>query len=224
MPERTQRHRGSPTFVCYSEDLRNNSEKHAARGRRVASAWARLRARSRSATAAMLPMAHVDPMMAPLPRSYGQHDEERGKDHDGQTASMQSSTELTATVSLQTMSILDALDVALAGLESDEVHDRALAARQLTTLVEGVYGEDAAAVGSYVRESNALEMLLELVRVPARRQCRKRTAPCPCTPAVLTPPCCLQIADPVAEIHQKVLMVVGNLVSDAVDPQVRSLV
>ena len=124
----------------------------------------------------MLPMAHVDPMMAPLPRSYGQHDEERGKDHDGQTASMQSSTELTATVSLQTMSILDALDVALAGLESEEVHDRALAARQLTTLVEGVYGEDAAAVGSYVRESNALEMLLELVRVPARRQCRKRTA------------------------------------------------
>ena len=172
----------------------------------------------------MLPMAHVDPMMAPLPRSYGQHDEEQGKDHDGQTASMQSSTELTATVSLQTMSILDALEVALAGLESDEVHDRALAARQLTTLVEGVYGEDAAAVGSYVRESNALEMLLELVRVPARRQCRKRTAPWPCTPAVLTPRCCLQIADPVAEIHQKVLMVVGNLVSDAVDPQVRSLV
>ena len=177
----------------------------------------------------MLPMAHVDPMMAPLPRSYGQHDEEQGKDHDGQTASMQSSTELTATVSLQTMSILDALDVALAGLESEEVHDRALAARQLTTLVEGVYGEDAAAVGSYVRESNALEMLLELVRVPARRQCRKRTAqaahrtaPWPCTPAVLTPRCCLQIADPVAEIHQKVLMVVGNLVSDAVDPQVRS--
>lgn len=170
--------------------------------------------------------------MAPLPRSYGQHDEEQGKDHDGQTASMQSSTELTATVSLQTMSILDALEVALAGLESDEVHDRALAARQLTTLVEGVYGEDAAAVGSYVRESNALEMLLELVRVPARRQCRKRTAPwpctpavlTPCTPAVLTPRCCLQIADPVAEIHQKVLMVVGNLVSDAVDPQVRSLV
>ena len=170
----------------------------------------------------MLPMAHVDPMMAPLPRSYGQHDEEQGKDHDGQTASMQSSTELTATVSLQTMSILDSLDLALAGLESEDVHDRALAARQLTTLVEGVYGEDAAAVGSYVRESNALEMLLELVRVPARRQCRKRTAPWPCTPAVLTPPCCWQIADPVAEIHQKVLMVVGNLVSDAVDPQVRS--
>jgi len=129
-------------------------------------------------------------MMAPLPRSYGQHDEDHGKDHDGQTASMQSSTELTTSVSLQTMSLLDSLDEALVGLESEEIHDRALAARQLTTLVEGVYGEDAAAVGSYVRESGALEMLLEL------------------------------IADPVAEIHQKVLMVMGNLVSDAVDPQV----
>jgi hypothetical protein len=116
------------------------------------------------------------PRLAPLPRSYGQHDEDQGKDHDGQTASMQSSTELTATVSLQTMSSLEALDRALTGLESEEVHDRALAARQLTTLVEGVYGEDAAAVGSYVRESNALELLLELVRVPALRQRHKRTA------------------------------------------------
>ena len=80
---------------------------------------------------------------------------------------MQSSTELTTSVSLQTMSLLDSLDEALAGLESEEVHDRALAARQLTTLVESVYGEDAAAVGSYVRESGALEMLLELVLAPA---------------------------------------------------------
>ena len=120
-------------------------------------------------------MAHVDPMMAPLPRSYGQHDEDLGKDHDGQTASMQSSTELTTSVSLQTMSLLDSLDEALAGLESEEVHDRALAARHLTTLVEGVYGEDAAAVGSYVRESGALEMLLELVLAPAPCQRHKRT-------------------------------------------------
>ena len=111
-------------------------------------------------------MAHVDPMMAPLPRGYGKHDEDSGKDHDGQTASMQSSTELTSSVSLQTLSLFDALDEALSGLESEEVHDRAVAARQLTKLVEGVYGEDAAAVGSYVRESGALEMLLELVLAP----------------------------------------------------------
>ena len=104
--------------------------------------------------------------MAPLPRGYGKHDEDSGKDHDGQTASMQSSTELTSSVSLQTLSLFDALDEALSGLESEEVHDRAVAARQLTKLVEGVYGEDAAAVGSYVRESGALEMLLELVLAP----------------------------------------------------------
>ncbi len=34
--------------------------------------------------------------------------------------------------------------------------------------------------------------------------------------------CCLQVADPAPEVHQKVLMVLGNLVSDAVDPQVIS--
>ena len=31
---------------------------------------------------------------------------------------------------------------------------------------------------------------------------------------------CLQVADPAPDVHQKVLMVLGNLVSDAVDPQV----
>ena len=80
--------------------------------------------------------------MAPLPQGYGQD----GKDHDGQTASMQSSTELgsTSTVSLQTLSLLDSLDEALGGLESDHVHDRAIAAKKLGKLVEGAYGEDAA--------------------------------------------------------------------------------
>ena len=140
------------------------------------SAWAPLRGHNWSAAAARaVSMAHVGPMMAPLARSYGKHDEDHGKDHDGQTASMQSSTELTTSVSLQTMSLLDSLDEALADLESEEVHDRALAARQLTTLVEGVYGEDAAAVGSYVRESGALEMMLELVRAAALCQRHKRT-------------------------------------------------
>ena len=32
----------------------------------------------------------------------------------------------------------------------------------------------------------------------------------------------MQVADPAPEVHQKVLMVLGNLVSDAVDPQVIS--
>ena len=109
-------------------------------------------------------MARMDPMMAPLPRGYGQHDEDHGKDHDGQTASMQSSTE--PSVSPQTLSLLDSLDEALGSLESEDVHDRAVAATQLSKLVEGVYGEDAAVVGNYVRESGALEMLLELVLAP----------------------------------------------------------
>ena len=133
--------------------------------------------------------AYVDPMMAPLPQGYGQSGKDQGKDHDGQTASMQSSTELTSAVSLQTLSLLDSLDEALGGLESEHVHDRAVAARQLGKLVEGAYGEDAAAAGAYVRDSGAIEMLLELV------------------------------ADPVPDVHQKVLMVLGNLVSDAVDHQ-----
>eukprot|EP00964_Phaeocystis_antarctica_P142895 scaffold108278_cov60-Phaeocystis_antarctica.AAC.1 len=71
-----------------------------------------------------------------------------------------------ASVSPQTLSLLDSLDEALGSLESEDVHDRAVAAMQLSKLVEGVYGEDAAAVGNYVRESGALEMLLELVLAP----------------------------------------------------------
>eukprot|EP00964_Phaeocystis_antarctica_P142896 scaffold108279_cov69-Phaeocystis_antarctica.AAC.1 len=93
---------------------------------------------------------------------------------------MQSSTE--PSVSPQTLSLLDSLDEALGSLESEDVHDRAVAATQLSKLVEGVYGEDAAVVGNYVRESGALEMLLELVLAPlctsATHAPRKRpTAP-----------------------------------------------
>ena len=79
-------------------------------------------------------MAHMDPMMAPLPRGYGQHDEDHGKDHDGQAASMQSSTE--PSVSPQKLSLLDSLDEALGSLESEDVHDRAVAATQLNKLVQ----------------------------------------------------------------------------------------
>ena len=64
---------------------------------------------------------------------YGQHDEDQhGKDHDGQTASMQSSTE----VSPQTLSLLDSPDEALGSLESEDAHDRAVAATQLNKLVQ----------------------------------------------------------------------------------------
>ena len=90
-------------------------------------------------------------------------------DNDGRTAPIQSalqgSPSCTPAVSPspQTTSLLDALDEALSLLESDDELERAEAAEQLSRLVDGVYGEDAAALGQYVRESGALEMLLELV-------------------------------------------------------------
>ena len=91
-------------------------------------------------------------------------------DNDGRTArpiqsALQGSPSCTPAVcpSPQTMSLLDALDEALSLLESDDELERAEAAEQLSRLVDGVYGEDAAALGQYVRESGALEMLLELV-------------------------------------------------------------
>jgi hypothetical protein len=88
--------------------------------------------------------------------------------HDGRTAPIQQSAtqgspSCTPPASPQTMSLLDALDEALGLLESDDELERAEAAEQLSALVDGVYGEDAAALGQYVRESGALEMLLELV-------------------------------------------------------------
>ena len=110
------------------------------------------------------------------PQPHG-HAEEQGEDirtnhdcdNDGRTAPIQSalqgSPSCTPAVSPspQTMSLLDALDEALSLLESDDELERAEAAEQLSRLVDGVYGEDAAALGQYVRESGALEMLLELV-------------------------------------------------------------
>ena len=78
-------------------------------------------------------MAHTDPMMAPLPRGYGQHvEQDDSHNHDGQTAPIQSSS----SVSPQTLSLLDSLDEALGSLESEDVHDRAVAATQLNKLVQ----------------------------------------------------------------------------------------
>ena len=155
-------------------------------------------------------MAHTDPMMAPLPRGYGQHvEQDDSHDHDGQTASIQSSS----SVSLQTLSLLDSLDEALDSLESEVEHDRAVAAKQLSKLVEGVYGEDAAAVGNYVRESGALETLLELVlalytctalSTSNNNAPRKQptACPCPCGPA-RTPQC---PTDAVCRLRTRLLM------------------
>ena len=129
-----------------------------------------------------VPAASASPMMDALsPRGDSDCDAPHAEDYvedirtnhdcdnDGRTAPIQSalqgSPSCTPAVSPspQTMSLLDALDEALSLLESDDELERAEAAEQLSRLVDGVYGEDAAALGQYVRESGALEMLLELV-------------------------------------------------------------
>ena len=84
-----------------------------------------------------------------------------------------------ASPSPQTMSLFDALDEALGLLESDDELERAEAAEQLSRLVDGVYGEDAAALGQYVRESGALEMLLELVYASTRPRVHPLCTPSP---------------------------------------------
>ena len=105
-------------------------------------------------------MAHLDPM----PAWDGDQDDSMG--YDGQDASMQpGSADLpTSPGSRQTLAQLDSLDEALAGLESEDASEKAIGATQLTKLVEDLHGQDAVAVGGYVRESGALELLLELVR------------------------------------------------------------
>ena len=179
-------------------------------------------------------MAHLDPMLA----WDGDQDDSMG--YDGQDASMQPGSAVlpTSPGSRQTLSLLDSLDEALAGLESEDASEKAIGARQLTQLVEDLHGQDAVAVGGYVRESGALELLLELVRSHAcdlqPRDGASRAhalrhliarAHLIGTQASLTFSCSyVQVTDPAPEVHQKLLMVIGNLVSDAVDPQVSNCV
>ena len=179
-------------------------------------------------------MAHLDPMLA----WDGDQDDSMG--YDGQDASMQpGSADLpTSPGSRQTLSQLDSLDEALAGLESEDASEKAIGATQLTKLVEDLHGQDAVAVGGYVRESGALELLLELVRshacrpsAPGRGLAGPRAPPSHRPRAsywdasVADFSCSyVQVTDPAPEVHQKLLMVIGNLVSDAVDPQVSNCV
>ena len=77
-------------------------------------------------------MAHLDPMLA----WDGDQDDSMG--YDGQDASMQPGSAVlpTSPGSRQTLSLLDSLDEALAGLESEDASEKAIGARQLTQLVE----------------------------------------------------------------------------------------
>ena len=112
--------------------------------------------------------------------------------HDlGGTASC-SSSEITGEhqhgVSLQALSALDVCVSAVEGLDADEPSTRSRAARELAELVERSYSDDAELIGAYIRESGGIELLVEL------------------------------LADPEPSVHQKALMVLGNLLSDGFDP------
>ena len=75
----------------------------------------------------------------------------------------------------------------LASLDADALETRAHGALDLARLVDATYDADAAMVAEYLRESGAVELIAEL------------------------------LSDPEPYVHQKILMIVCNLSSDAYD-------
>ena len=82
----------------------------------------------------------------------------------------------------------NSLPAILSMLDSEETEERAEGASYLAQLVDSSYGEDATIFADYLREAGGIEVIAEL------------------------------LLDPEPFIQQKVLMVVGNLASDAFDP------
>jgi HEAT repeat protein len=66
---------------------------------------------------------------------------------------------------------------------------RSAAITDLARLIETAYGDDAAMIGDFMRECGGVELLIEYLE------------------------------DESSDVQQRALMVLGNLVSDAVDPQ-----
>ena len=94
----------------------------------------------------------------------------------------------TSLVTVEAMlSLLDSLPEILASLDADAVETRAHGALDLARLVDATYDADAAMVAEYLRESGAVELIAEL------------------------------LSDPEPYVHQKILMIVCNLSSDAYD-------
>ena len=85
------------------------------------------------------------------------------------------------------LSLLDSLPEILASLDADALETRAHGALDLARLVDATYDADAAMVAEYLRESGAVELIAEL------------------------------LSDPEPYVHQKILMIVCNLSSDAYD-------
>ena len=82
----------------------------------------------------------------------------------------------------------NSLPAILSMLDSEETEQRAEGASYLAQLVDSSYGDDATIFADYLREAGGIEVIAEL------------------------------LLDPEPFIQQKVLMVVGNLASDAFDP------
>tara|TARA_B100000795_G_scaffold238677_1_gene199955 strand:- start:866 stop:1861 length:996 start_codon:yes stop_codon:yes gene_type:complete len=82
----------------------------------------------------------------------------------------------------------NSLPAILSMLDSEETEERAEGASYLAQLVDSSYGDDATIFADYLREAGGIEVIAEL------------------------------LLDPEPFIQQKVLMVVGNLASDAFDP------
>jgi hypothetical protein len=70
----------------------------------------------------------------------------------------------------------------------DDPHERCAGITDLARLIESVYDDDAAMLGDFMRECGGVDLIIEY------------------------------IADPSVEVQQRALMVMGNMVSDAVDP------
>ena len=88
---------------------------------------------------------------------------------------------------MSNLSLLDSLPEILASLDADALETRAHGALDLARLVDATYDADAAMVAEYLRESGAVELIAEL------------------------------LSDPEPYVHQKILMIVCNLSSDAYD-------
>ena len=81
--------------------------------------------------------------------------------HHHSPSSSSSPCPITATVSLQALSALELCAQAFEDLEAEDVGTRVGAVNELARIIECSYGDEAEAVGAYVRESGGLEQLLE---------------------------------------------------------------
>ena len=134
-------------------------------------------------------MRSGDPMLAPLARGY-----EAGykPTPGGETATCSSSALTEQHVSLQALSTLEQCVEATEGLEADDAPTRSRAARQLAELIENTFGEEAAMLGAYMRESGGVGTLIDvtaphLARLSPTVSPRTPTPGCLCSAVNVVP-------------------------------------